>query len=239
MSKTSKNSRWTVLWRAIVRWWKNESSFVFIEDARQFLREYDDLYGKRVQIGNSLFRSQAAEIVLREGHKRKPSIESEVRVLALTLERIVGYLKLLSGAKEPRHNDPLEEWGGKKSPRRAVKKAKSITKNLQDILGPGDGGRIGREYPTNEEYKTLWESLTQAQKNWVKAKGALVSMTEYMVLQERSVPEPKNLNEDGTWVAKKEAEKETGETTKLPYMTDEDKKRDSDALDNMLPKGTK
>jgi hypothetical protein len=68
--------------------------------ARDFLKEYDDLYNQRCQINTSLrgggnyFAAQAAEAVYREGHKRSPSLESEVRTLALTMERILGHLEL-------------------------------------------------------------------------------------------------------------------------------------------------
>jgi hypothetical protein len=105
-------SRWTRLWNAIVRWWKNEPPPVvppvppaWLEGARGFLREYDELYSERTLINTpvssrgfridpSLYSAQAAEAVWREGHKRSPALESEVRVLALTVERILGHLEL-------------------------------------------------------------------------------------------------------------------------------------------------
>lgn len=53
---------------------------------------------------------------------------------------------------------------------------------------------------TYEEYKALWEKLTEAQKNWVKAKCQWEHMGRGAVLNNWGAPDPKNLNEDGTWV---------------------------------------
>jgi len=59
-------NKWKRLWRAIARWWKNESTTpdrAYLEGARKSLIEYDDLYGQRIKVSNPLYRSQAAAIV--------------------------------------------------------------------------------------------------------------------------------------------------------------------------------
>lgn len=92
-----KTSRWDVLWKAIVRWWKNEGvpqfpHQEFLRDARKSLVDYDELYCKRTKV-NPLYSNQVAEIALQEGRKRAPVLESEVRVLAITVKRLLGYLE--------------------------------------------------------------------------------------------------------------------------------------------------
>ena len=99
-------SRWQVLWGALKKWWKNEPPPVnappppdWLCGARDFLREYDELYSQRCMINTNIrggydYSAQAAEAIRREGHKRSPSLESEVRTLALTVERILGHLEL-------------------------------------------------------------------------------------------------------------------------------------------------
>ena len=91
-------SLWLRRWQAIVRWWRCEppsppANPVLLHDARKMLEEYDYLYGQRTGIHNSQFRSQAAETVLIEGHHRAPGVESEIRVLAILLERVIRHLE--------------------------------------------------------------------------------------------------------------------------------------------------
>jgi len=91
-------NRWKRLWRAVAHWWKNEYDVpdrTYLEGARKFLIEYDDLYGQRTKVTNPLYRNQAANIVAAEGHKRAPTLESEVRVLAITVEQLTAYLEIL------------------------------------------------------------------------------------------------------------------------------------------------
>lgn len=99
-------SRWARLWKAVVQWWKNEPlqgiEKGLLLDARKFLREYDDLYGQRTKIDNHQIRSQAADVVSREGYKRPPTLQSELRTLALVLERILGHLELMNERQNAR-----------------------------------------------------------------------------------------------------------------------------------------
>jgi hypothetical protein len=118
------SSRWTKLWKAIVKWWKNEPlpepmplpPQEVLDNARSFLREYDELYSKRTKIdvpsspkgfhmSSANYSAQAAEAVLREGHKRSTGIESEIRVLALTVERLLGHLELDAERNRSNYND--------------------------------------------------------------------------------------------------------------------------------------
>ena len=95
-------SRWAKLWAAIVKWWKNEPepeppkyespNLTMIKDARKMLAEYADIYQRRTGV-DATYGSVAAETVLLEGHKRSPSTESEVRVLAILCERLVRQLE--------------------------------------------------------------------------------------------------------------------------------------------------
>ncbi len=91
-------SRWTKLWKAVVRWWKNKPPIPvtdeLLDNARTFLRDYDDIYTRRNKLINPSYSAQAAEAIFQEGHKRAPTLESEVRTLALILERVVGHLEL-------------------------------------------------------------------------------------------------------------------------------------------------
>jgi len=104
-------NRWKRLWRAVVQWWKNEYDApdrAYLDGARKCLVEYDDLYGERVKIPNPLYRSQAAAIVEAEGHKRAPTLESEVRVLAITVERLTAYLEVLHQLLEEREGNVID-----------------------------------------------------------------------------------------------------------------------------------
>jgi len=89
-------SRWSRLFQAIKCWWRNEPPLVLdltpLTQVRKLLNDYSDLYGQRVQLDPSL-TNQAAEIVEREGHKRRPGIESEVRVLAIAIERLLAQME--------------------------------------------------------------------------------------------------------------------------------------------------
>ena len=95
-------NRWTRLWLAIARWWRNEEpDFSLLKDAKEYLEEYDDLYGRRTQILTPLYRDQAAGIIKREGHKRAPGLDNEIRVLAIAVERVVKYLELQNLENNP------------------------------------------------------------------------------------------------------------------------------------------
>ena len=89
-------SLWGRLWRAITHLGKNRKADVYTRqyllDARKFLTDYDDLYCQRTKV-NPMYSAQAAEIVNREGRRRAPGVESEVRALALVVERLLGYLE--------------------------------------------------------------------------------------------------------------------------------------------------
>jgi hypothetical protein len=91
-------SRWSRLWNAVKRWWLNEEPPVLdltpITHVRKLLMDYDDLYRQRAGIDVPGFASQAADIVEREGHKRAPGLESEVRVLAIAVERLLAQMEL-------------------------------------------------------------------------------------------------------------------------------------------------
>jgi len=89
-------TRWQRFKKAF-RWlWYGEplTDTSLLQEASKYLEQYDNLYGERTKISNPQFRDQAAAIVAAEGHKRAPSIESEVRVLAITLERLTKHLRL-------------------------------------------------------------------------------------------------------------------------------------------------
>lgn len=92
-------SRWQRLWGAVAKWWRNEPEFEpekisseFLHGARRYLVEYDDLYGQRTQTCPG-HRMQAVNIIAAEGHKRSPGIPSEVRTLAIVVERLLGHLE--------------------------------------------------------------------------------------------------------------------------------------------------
>jgi hypothetical protein len=102
----SPTSRWHKLFSAIIRWWRNEAfDEVYLFDARVLLTEYDVLYGQRTQPELNTqwgqrnkdqlaqYRAQAASITQQGPHKRAPGIESEVRVLAITVERLIAHLE--------------------------------------------------------------------------------------------------------------------------------------------------
>lgn len=96
---TNHMSRWQRLWKAIITWWKNEPPpkvGTYLREARKMLSEYDDLYTQRIHPKGAPahFSSQAAEAVMLEGHKRSPGINSEIRTLAIALERILGHLEM-------------------------------------------------------------------------------------------------------------------------------------------------
>jgi hypothetical protein len=93
------NPRWGRLTRAVKAWWRNEeptppdcSQF---EHALKLIAEYHDTYAKRVGTMTQYAR-QAAMIVETEGIKRAPTLEAEVRLLALSMEQLIlhlGYLE--------------------------------------------------------------------------------------------------------------------------------------------------
>ena len=89
---------WRLRWRAIVRWWRQEPPVLdrlsenLLKEAWKYLEEYLDIHERRCQTKG--FSNRAAEVIAQEGHKRSPSLESEVRVLAIAIERIADYLKL-------------------------------------------------------------------------------------------------------------------------------------------------
>jgi hypothetical protein len=90
-------SRWARLWKAIKDWWRNEppplvNSSDYLSIASKALSQYDDIYCRRLKIPPGL-SGQTAEIVMREGHQRPATIESEVRVLAITVERLLRHLQ--------------------------------------------------------------------------------------------------------------------------------------------------
>lgn len=97
-------SRWFRLWQAIKSWWRNDPSPAppdpaFLNNARHLLVEYDNLYCARTGVSSSM-AGQAAMIVLEGGYKRSPAIESEVRVLAIAVERLVGHLEMERDQRE-------------------------------------------------------------------------------------------------------------------------------------------
>jgi hypothetical protein len=65
-----------------------------LNHVRKLLQDYDDLYRQRCKIDRPDFSSQAAQIIEREGHKRAPGIESEIRVLAIAIERLLEQMEL-------------------------------------------------------------------------------------------------------------------------------------------------
>lgn len=91
--------RWRVLWNAVVRWWKNEVHPALPEPdpnlvkwVRYHLHEYNELYSKRVGVPSG-YAAQAAAIIEQERRQRAPTLESEVRVLAITLVRLLELLE--------------------------------------------------------------------------------------------------------------------------------------------------
>lgn len=84
------NPRWGRLARAVKRWWRNEPSLdrSFLNEAVKLLTDYHESYASRAGVMSDHAR-QAAEIVEREGRKRAPSMESEVRILALAVEKLL------------------------------------------------------------------------------------------------------------------------------------------------------
>jgi len=84
-------NRWKRLWRAVVRWWKNEPPD-YVQSARKLLCDYEDSYARRISVIPDHAR-QAARIVELEGRKRAPTLESEVRILALALERVIAHME--------------------------------------------------------------------------------------------------------------------------------------------------
>lgn len=97
-------NRWSILWAAIVTWWRNEPpvppppDLSILKQARKFLIEYDELYCERTKTP-SAYANQAASIIAQEGLKRSPTITSEVRVLAIALERMITHLEKSSEAR--------------------------------------------------------------------------------------------------------------------------------------------
>lgn len=94
-SYPQRTSRWHKLLGAVKNWWRNSPPHarICLADARKLLEEYDEIYGLRVGTPDPKIRNAAADIVFREGHRRPPKLENEVRILALTLERIVRELE--------------------------------------------------------------------------------------------------------------------------------------------------
>lgn len=90
-------SRWERLWKAVKEWWRNDTppfpNFGVLIHARELIYDYNKLYCQRTKISIPGHSWQAASIVEREGHQRSPSLESEIRVLALTLEKVISYLE--------------------------------------------------------------------------------------------------------------------------------------------------
>jgi hypothetical protein len=93
-----KKSKWSRLWNAVKHWWRNEPPPVLdltpLIHVRKLLKDYDDLYLQRCKIERPDFSSQAAAIIEAEGHKRAPGIPSEVRTLAIAIERLLTQMEL-------------------------------------------------------------------------------------------------------------------------------------------------
>jgi hypothetical protein len=92
--------RFKVLWEAIKKWWKDEppplpanDNSDFLKTASKTLEQYDDCFCRRLNISPEM-SGQAASRILEEGHKRPATTESEVRLLSITVERILRYLQV-------------------------------------------------------------------------------------------------------------------------------------------------
>jgi hypothetical protein len=99
-------SRWEKLWGALRKWWRNEptklqdaSSIIL---ARTRINEYHTMYGTRTlgAVPNPLaasilagYTKQAAAIVEAEGRTRAPTLEGEVRVLAMAVTSLLEHLE--------------------------------------------------------------------------------------------------------------------------------------------------
>lgn len=97
-------NRWGRVWHALATWWRSEAPppfprSEFLPTASKALEQYDDIYCRRLKIPPGL-SSQAAAIVLQEGHQRPATIESEVRMLAITVERILRHLQVEDQERE-------------------------------------------------------------------------------------------------------------------------------------------
>jgi len=92
-------SRWAVLWRAVAKWWRNEPppppslpEMGLVVEARKTLAGYTDMYAARIHTMPA-YGQMAADHVDAKGIKRQPSLEGEVRLLAITLARVIGHLE--------------------------------------------------------------------------------------------------------------------------------------------------
>jgi len=90
---------WRRFKRVLVRWLSSdppEELFQLLREAKRNLEQYDNLYGERLHIEHPGYRSQAAAIVQDMVDRRKISrpanLDSEVRMLALTVERLIRYI---------------------------------------------------------------------------------------------------------------------------------------------------
>jgi len=101
MTTKKANSRLGRLFRAIKHWWfyvpdeaYKPTDRSLIDWVYKLLAEYDENYARRVGT-LSPYAQQAAAIVEEEGRKRAPVLESEVRILALTVDKLAKHVDAL------------------------------------------------------------------------------------------------------------------------------------------------
>jgi len=92
-------SRWQVLWGAIAKWWRNEPPpYPSLPDkeevvgANRMLVEYRSMYAKRTKSPFQDYNEMAAQAVQSMEIERGPSLEGEVRVLAIAVTYLTEHL---------------------------------------------------------------------------------------------------------------------------------------------------
>lgn len=115
MEKMHPN-RWTVLWRAVVKWWKNEPpkpmplpQSNITKAAQGEMVEYHRLYAERIKLPFAQYGAASLSHVSGQKIKRAPGVDSEIRTLAAVLEHILLHLEYETQRQVEIHRRSIDE----------------------------------------------------------------------------------------------------------------------------------